>query len=106
MAVKLNDILLEDVANSLKEDLIIENGDFKVFNSDQQHIQHILKANPGQYYQHPLVGLGIRNYSGASLSPQRLKQAIKTQLKADDYKPLVIDISEDFVVNIDAERLK
>lgn len=106
MAVKLDDVLVEDVPNSIKEDLIIENGDFKIFNSDQQHIQHILKASAGQYYQHPLVGLGIAFYRSASLTPQRLRQLIKTQLKADDYKSKVIEISSDFVVNIDAERIK
>ena len=106
MAVKLKDILLEEVPSSINEDLTIENGDFKVFNSDQQHIQHILKANKGQYYQSPLVGLGIANYRAASLSPQKLKQDIKTQLKADDFITKVVEVSRDFVVNIDAERLK
>lgn len=106
MAVKLDDILVEDVPDTILEDVRVENGDFKVFNSDQQHVQHILKANPGQYYQHPLVGLGIALYKSASLSPQRLKQLIKTQLKADDYSTKVVEVSDDFIVNIDAERLK
>lgn len=100
------DILVAEVPNSIKEDVIIENGDFKVFNSDQQHIQHILKAMPGQYYQHPLIGLGAALYRSASISPHQLKQAIKTQLKSDDYIPKVIEVSDDFIVNIDAERLK
>lgn len=100
------DILLEPVPDSIQEDVIIENGDFKVFNSDQQHIQHILKAMPGQYYQHPLIGLGIALYKSASISPQQLKQKIKNQLKADDYLPKVVQVTPDFIVNIDAERLK
>lgn len=106
MAVILDDVLVEEVSGTIQEDVIIENGDFKVFNSDQQHIQHILKANAGQYYQYPLVGLGIAYYRSASLTQQRLRQLIKTQLKADDYKSKVIEISSDFVVNIDAERIK
>lgn len=106
MAIEVEDILVEVVGDTIKEDVIIENGDFKVFKSDQQHIQHILKAMPGQYYQHPLVGLGVANYRSASISPQRLKQQIKTQLKADDYAPKLVQVTPDFVVNIDAERLK
>lgn len=102
----VKDILVEELPDSIIEDSIIENGDFKVYDSDQQHIQHILKANPGQYYQHALVGLGIANFRGASISPQRLKQLIKTQLKADDFIAKVIEVSEDFIVNIDADRLK
>ena len=106
MAIEVEDVLVSNVPDSVKEDIIIENGDFKIYKSDQQHIQHILKANPGQFYQHPLVGLAVANYSGASLNPQALKQAIKTQLKADNYKPKVVEVTEDFTVNIDAERLK
>lgn len=99
------DIIFESIPNSDKEALQILNGDFVVKPSDQMHIQHILKAYPGQYYQNPLIGLGVRDYQGASVNPQRLKQAIKTQLKGDNLITKVIEINEDFVVNIDAERL-
>lgn len=100
------DILLEPVPNSIKEDVEIRQGDFFVNTSDQQHIQHLLKAMPGQFYQWPLVGLGIANFKAASLNPQRLKQLIKIQLKADNYLPSVVDVSPEFIVNIDATRLK
>lgn len=100
------DFITEPVPNDIKEDLEIRQGDFFVNVSDQQHIQHILKAKPGQFYQHAFVGLGIVDFRAASLNPQRLKQLIKIQLKADNYLPTVVDISPDFIVNIDAERLK
>jgi hypothetical protein len=102
----VEDIIFESIPNSDKEALQILNGDFVVKASDQMHIQHILKAYPGQFYQHPLVGLGVRDYQAASVNPQRLKQAIKTQLKADNIITKEIQINEDFVVNIDAERLR
>lgn len=106
MALVVEDIIFESIPLSDKEALQILNGDFLVKASDQMHIQHILRAYPGQYYENPLVGLGVRDYQGASVNPQRLKQAIKTQLKADNIITKVIEISEDFVVNIDAQRLK
>jgi len=34
------------------DDLVIKNGDFGVGPSDQQHIEHILFATPGQFKQH------------------------------------------------------
>ena len=67
----VKDIILEPVPDSIVEDMEIRQGDFFVNDSDQQHIQHILKANPAQFYQNPLIGLGIANFRGASLSPQR-----------------------------------
>lgn len=106
MALVVEDIIFETVAGTGKEALQIENGDFLIKASDQMHIQHILRAFPGQYYQFPLVGLGVRDYQAASVNPQRLKQNIKIQLKADNLITKVIEVSEDFVVNIDAERLK
>ena len=106
MALKVQDIIFESIPASDKEALQIVNGDFLVKPSDQMHIQHILRAYAGQYYQHPLVGLGVRDYQAASVNPQRLRQQIKTQLKADSLITKVIEINEDFVVNIDAERLK
>lgn len=106
MALIVEDIIFESIPNTGKEALQIENGDFLVKASDQMHIQHILRAYPGQYYQNPLVGLGVRDFQGATVNPQRLKQSIKTQLKADNLITKVIEISPEFIVNIDAQRLK
>lgn len=100
------DILFETLPNETKEDLQILNGDFIVNKSDQMHIQHILKAYKGQYYQNPLIGLGIANYKGASLNPQELKQEIKLQLKSDNIRTTYLEVTNDFVINIDAERIK
>ena len=99
MALIVEDIIFESIPNTQKEALQISAGDFVVKASDQMHIQHILRASEGQYYQHPFVGLGVRDFQGATLNPQRLKQA-------DNLITKVIEINEDFVVNIDAERLK
>jgi lipoprotein-releasing system permease protein len=57
MAVK--DITLDD-----NFDLIIENGDFKVSDSDMQHIQLICITNLGHWKQFPLVGVGIEQSLG------------------------------------------
>ena len=106
MALIVEDIIFESIPNTGKEALQISGGDFLVKASDQMHIQHILRASEGQYYQHPFVGLGVRDFQGATINPQRLKQQIKTQLKADNLITKVIEINDEFVVNIDAERLK
>ena len=96
-----NDILLDDVDG----DLIIFNGDFLVSDSDQQHIQHILTAQKGQFYQWPLLGLGILNYNNATIDPIDLEQSIKIQIKSDDYRPILIQVNENFDVFIDAEPI-
>ena len=101
----VKDIRVEDTGNTI-EDVIIQNGDFFVDTSDQQHIQHLLKANKGQYYQWPLIGMGIMQWNNAPVNPAAIKQQITIQLKADNYRPKVVKVNKDFQIFIDAERLK
>ena len=70
-------------------DLLIEQGDFVVGNSDFQHIQHTLEACQGQYRQYPLIGVGIRKMlKGEIAGPE--KREIALQLRSDGYKPMTI----------------
>lgn len=41
------------------QDLEIRNGDFAVLESDNQHTEHILIANKGEYKAAPELGVGI-----------------------------------------------
>jgi hypothetical protein len=98
--IKREDILLTD-----SEDIQFLNGDFLVGVSDQQHVQHILKANKGHYYQSPLIGLGSRDLVNGTFRRDLIKQQIKTQLKSDNYQPLEVVIDESFNIFINAEPL-
>jgi len=97
---KRDDILLTD-----DEELQFLGGDFLVGVSDQQHIQHILKAKKGQYYQSPLIGLGIVDFTNGDLDRDLIRQQIRTQLKSDNYLPTEVFITEDFEIFIDADVL-
>lgn len=101
----VKDIRIEDTGDTI-EDVLIQNGDFLVDVSDQQHIQHLLKANKGQYYQWPLIGMGIMQWNNAPINPASIKQQISIQLKADNYRPKKIMVDREFKIFIDAERLK
>jgi len=100
MPVNAKDILLTG------DDLTISNGDVAIGASDQQHIEHILTASPGNYYQYPLVGLASRNMVSATINPSEIKKRIKLQLKADHYKPITVKVADDFKIYIDAVRLQ
>lgn len=78
MAVK--DILLDD-----SNDLIIQNGDFKVGESDPQHIQLIIESYIGSWKQFPLLGVGISFYKNSSGQSLALKRSIAIQLETDGY---------------------
>jgi len=95
-----HDILIDE-----NEELQFLNGDFLVGVSDQNHVQDILKAKKGHYYQHPLIGLGATDLINGDIDRDFLRQQIKLQLKSDKYQPLTVDIDKDFNVFINAEPL-
>jgi len=100
MAIK--DITLDDTY-----DLVIENGDFKISDSDMQHIELICITDLGHWKQYPLLGVGIENYIASSGQTEALKRSINIQLASDGYNVKRVDvygINESFTYSIDATR--
>lgn len=91
-----------------RQDLVIQNGDFLVDESDNQHIEHILKAAPGQFRQWPLIGVSAYLMQGASVDRQALVQKIRVQLAADNYivRSVKVTPGDEMKVEIDAKRKK
>lgn len=86
------DILLDETG-----DLKFHNGDLDFGQSDQQHIEHILEAQKGEYKEFPLVGFGIINYLKQSNRIQSdFKRDLKIQLEYDGYQNSTIDLSAGF----------
>lgn len=84
MAKEVKDILL-DVDTG---ELIIRNGDFVIGESSNQHIADLLLDAPGEWKQHPLVGIGIRKYINAPETPLEwaiLEKRIRKQLDLDGF---------------------
>lgn len=82
-------------------DLAFANGDFALGESDQQHVEHILLARPGDYKNVPWIGVGIEDYFLSPLSPailEGLNRNIRLQLESDTAK--VQEINTDVISNI------
>lgn len=87
-------------------DIIISNGDLLVNKSDQQHVEHILRADRGHFRQFPLLGIGIEKNTNGPINAQELKQVIKLQLKSDNYNVREVQVSrESKKISIDAQRI-
>ena len=65
-------------------DLKIKDGDFRFFESDDQHIQHILESVPGDFKQFELLGVGIRLELNGLMDGE-VKRRIQLHLESDDY---------------------
>jgi len=93
----------------LKDDIEIKDGDLRVDDSDGQHIEHILRAKPGHFTQHPTLGVGVDDNINGNESRQSIKQKIKQNLEADDYLVRKIEVTGEVdqqITQIDAVRLK
>ena len=93
----------------INEDIEIKNGDLVVGESDAQHIEHILRAKPGHFYQYPTLGIGVEDNIKGNISKQALRQSIKQNLESDNYRVNKIDIAgniDQLITSIDAIRIK
>lgn len=91
----MNDIIVDPNDNN---DLVIYQGDFYIAPSEMQHIAHIVEAQPGQYKQSPLLGVGIRKYLNGIIDGA-VRRKIQLQLQSDEIKTRSISY-EDGILDI------
>lgn len=66
-------------------DLRVDQGDFVLGLSDDQHVQDILEANPGDFKEIPIMGSSIVKAKNGALDG-RLKNRIRINMQMDDYR--------------------
>jgi len=86
-------------------DMKIEDGDFKLEQSDDQNIEAIIVANKGQFYESPLLGYGINSRLNGPFRTLEERKDIREALKRDNYDVKELTISKDpLTVGIDASQ--
>lgn len=98
----MNDIILDE-----NMDLAIEDGDFVVGDSEDQHQELILIASQGSFRESPLTGVNIAKYiktGFTQLQVDQLKQKCRLQLQYDGYVRSYIKINSFEDIRINAER--
>lgn len=89
----------------LNDDIQIVNGDLLVEFSDEQHIEHILLAKPGDYKNVPWIGIGIESYLQAPITgktTQLLEKEIKLHLESDTAKKVNVKVDKLLQTNVEA----
>lgn len=88
---------------------VFENGDFAIFESDQNHIQDIIESLTGDWKEFPLCGVGLPNYLGSSGQQQIVQKNIQLQLQADGYEVIEVLAEQNtngtFNLEVNAERI-
>lgn len=80
----LRNILAKDFEVTNDGDLVIENGDFQIHTSNDEHIKAILLSYLGEWKQYVEVGIGIEQYQNGQI-PFNLQPIIEDQLTTDNY---------------------
>ena len=92
MAADIYDIDTDDFAEKFtphfmrNADLVIDNGDVKITNTNEQESYYILEANKGQFYSTPRLGVGLIKYQNADVNRNELRKIVRTELKRDNFK--------------------
>lgn len=83
----------QDILRDELGDLLTQDGDFVIGESDQQHIMDIIDSQKGEFKEFPLVGFGAVNYLKTQTSEMEFKRDLKVQLQNDNYNDATIDLS-------------
>lgn len=102
------DILFNGPSSSPTFDLLIINGDFIIGISEQQETDLLINTFTGNWFQYPLVGVGILQYLASNISPVALENLIKNQMKTDGFIVDSVTINgstiEEITLGIEAHR--
>ena len=99
--------LVKDIL--INQKVSAKDGDIIVGESDAQHMEHILIANTGQFYQNPTLGVGVIDNIKGAINQQSFKQRIKRNLESDNFRVKDLKITkelEELITTIDALRLR
>jgi hypothetical protein len=66
-------------------DILVENGSTRIGDVQPQNQALIVVSNPGEWKQHPEMGVGIESWV-LDDNPGNLRAEVKRHLKSDDFK--------------------
>lgn len=89
-------------------DLLISGGDFVIGDSDTQHVQHIIEANPGDFRESPLLAGSVDLYRNAPDDELRtFENNLRKMLKVDAFRVKELAVSRvdgQLSIKVDATR--
>jgi hypothetical protein len=92
----------------LNNDLLIDNGDFAIGESDEQHIVDTINAFPGWWKEDAPDGVGLLQYIRSSGKQQEIARSVKLQLQSDGYQvsnpTVTIDPDGLMIINPNAKK--
>lgn len=97
-----------DILQDSNGDLPIEQNNFTIGFSDQQHLKDAFDSSPGWWKQYPQNGIGIVAFFKARVQPLKVIAKVKQQLTNDGYtlvNPVVTSDGDVMGITPNAVRL-
>lgn len=83
---------MRDIILTQDYDVLIENGDFLIADSQNQSIELLLSSAQGEWKESPLTGANLHKAKHGKID-RDLYRHIGVQLKADGFKPTKLQIN-------------
>lgn len=93
---------MEDVLTDKNGDLLFANGDIAIGYSDNQHQEHIIIGNKGDFKESPEIGVGIFQMLSDD-NPMGVLIEIKKNLQYDGMKVKNVKFEENGKITIDGQ---
>lgn len=87
--------MIDILQTSITGDLLIQNGDLVLGESNTQNVFDLINSAPGEFKQYPSIGLGINSYLNANVDETSLTQKIQIQLNGDGFNTQKMIVSFD-----------
>jgi hypothetical protein len=98
----------EDFLLDADGDLLIQDGDFVIGLSDEDHMQDLIESFVGWWKEFPAVGVGIKQFQASAGQEQVIERNIKLQLQSDGYDIAIVRVTSTsdskFNIQIDGTR--
>jgi hypothetical protein len=98
--------MVKDFRSDTDGDLYISDGDFAIYESDNQHIVDIISSNKGSWKEYPLCGVSIDSFINAPVSQQTVKSEVNIQLTNDGYSNIDIVFQDNNSINFEVDAVR
>lgn len=96
----------KDFLQNNDNDLLIENNDFVIGNSDEDHIVDIINSAQGDWKEYIFCGVGIDNFLNSSGAQLQLRKQILQQLTADGYSSVSVVFTDNNTTNFEVDAIR
>lgn len=98
--------MVKDILTDKENIMIIQEGDFVVDLSEEQHLEAILISEKGQWKESPQVGVGIVSRVNSSGLIDGLEREVMTQLQLDSWEGVELDFTDLSDIQISASKIE